>query len=105
MSRTLRPLAVLAMVALISVISAGCGSDAPSETGTGSSTGTGGTKKATDRDKAVKFAECMRENGARRSTSALRSREQSSSASGSLPTTLTTTSSFMPRPCVAMPTL
>jgi hypothetical protein len=36
MSRTLRPLAVLAMVALISVISAGCGSNAPSETGTGS---------------------------------------------------------------------
>jgi hypothetical protein len=63
MSRTLRPLAVLAMVALISVISAGCGSNAPSETGTASSSGTGGTKKATDRDKAVKFAECMRENG------------------------------------------
>jgi hypothetical protein len=32
MSRTLRPLAALAMVALISVISAGCGSNAPSET-------------------------------------------------------------------------
>jgi hypothetical protein len=40
------------MVALISVISAGCGSNAPSETGTASSSGTGGTKKATDRDKA-----------------------------------------------------
>jgi hypothetical protein len=39
MSRTLRPLAAFAMVALISVISAGCGSNAPSETGTGS-TGT-----------------------------------------------------------------
>ena len=37
MRRTLRPLAVLAMVALISVISAGCGSNAPSETGTASS--------------------------------------------------------------------
>jgi hypothetical protein len=63
MSRTLRPPAVLAMVALISVISAGCGSNAPSETGTASSSGTGGNKKATDRDKAVKFAECIRENG------------------------------------------
>jgi hypothetical protein len=69
MSRTLRPPAVLAMVALISVISAGCGSNAPSQTGTASSygtagsSGTGGNKKATDRDKAVKFAECMRENG------------------------------------------
>jgi 3-oxoacyl-(acyl-carrier-protein) synthase len=38
MSRTARPLAVLAMVALIS---AGCGSTAPSPTGTGT------TKKAT----------------------------------------------------------
>jgi hypothetical protein len=35
MSRTLRPLAAFAMVALISAISAGCGSNAPSETGTG----------------------------------------------------------------------
>ena len=57
MRRTLQPPAVLAMVALISVISAGCGSNAPSETGTG------GNKKAADRAKAVKFAECMRENG------------------------------------------
>ena len=52
-----RPLAALAMVALIG---AGC-SNAPAETGTGSS----GSKNATDRDKAVKFAECMRENGVR----------------------------------------
>jgi hypothetical protein len=57
------------MVALISVISAGCGSNAPSETGTASSSasasnsGTGDNKKANDRVKAVKFAECMRENG------------------------------------------
>ncbi len=65
MRRKLRPLAALALVALISLISAGCGSNAPSETGTvsSSSAGTGGNKKATDRDKAVKFAECMRENG------------------------------------------
>ena len=64
MSRTLQSLAVLAMVALIS---AGCGSEAPSETGTASSSGaagnSGGTKKATDREKAVKFAECIRAHG------------------------------------------
>jgi len=63
MSRTLRPLAVLVMVALISVISAGCGSNASSETGTASSTGTGGNKKLSARDKAVKFAECIRAHG------------------------------------------
>ena len=60
MSRTLRPLAALALVALIS---AGCGSNAASETGTTSNTGTGGDKKLTARDKAVKFAECIRAHG------------------------------------------
>jgi hypothetical protein len=60
MSRKPRPLVALALVALIS---AGCGSTAPSETGTASSAGAGGNKKATDQDKAVKFAECMRNNG------------------------------------------
>src|SRR5229473_1412555 len=55
MSRTLRTLAALAMVALIT---AGC-SNAPAETGTGS----GGGSNATNRDQAVKFAECMRKNG------------------------------------------
>ena len=50
--RKLRPLAALAMVALIG---AGC-------SGNGSS---GGSKNATDRDKATKFAECMRANGVR----------------------------------------
>ena len=69
MKRTLRPLAVLAIVAVISVISAGCGSNAPSETGTTSSSGTasstssGAGKKLTARDKAVKFAECIRAHG------------------------------------------
>jgi hypothetical protein len=64
MSRTLRPLAAFAMVALISVIGAGCGSNAPSETGSasGSSSGSAGTANST-REKAVKFAECMRDNG------------------------------------------
>src|SRR5262249_429166 len=42
----------------------GPGTAAPAgNTGTGSSAGTGGHKTATARDKAVKFAECMRENG------------------------------------------
>ena len=54
-----RTLPALAVVALIS---AGCGSDAPSETGTATTTGTG-NKPATKREKAVRFAECMRENG------------------------------------------
>jgi hypothetical protein len=54
------PLAVLAMVTLIG---AGCGSKAPAETGSAGSAGAAGHKQATDRDKAVKFAECMRENG------------------------------------------
>ena len=56
MRRTLRTLAALAMVALIS---AGC-SNAPAETGTGSS---GGNNTAATHEQAVKFAECMRENG------------------------------------------
>ena len=69
MSSKPRPLGALALVALIGLISAGCGSNAPSETGTASSSGTassadtGGTKKATDQDKAVKFAECIRQHG------------------------------------------
>ena len=58
MRRALRPLAALAMVALLS---AGC-SNAAAQTGTGSS---GGTDSTTNRDQAVKFAECMRENGVR----------------------------------------
>jgi hypothetical protein len=62
MSGALRPLAALAIVALIG---AGCsnGSAENGNTGTAGSSGTGGDKKATDRDKAVKFAECIRENG------------------------------------------
>ena len=58
MRSTLRSLAALAMVALISV---GC-SSARAESGTGSS---GATTTATNRDQAVKFAECMRKNGVR----------------------------------------
>jgi hypothetical protein len=74
--RRLRPLAALAIVALISMISAGCGSNASSESGAASSTGStstastgtgttnsGATTKLTAQEKAVKFAECMRANG------------------------------------------
>jgi hypothetical protein len=56
MSRQLRSLAALAMVALIG---AGCGSNAPSETGTASGTDSANTA----REKGMKFAECMRDNG------------------------------------------
>jgi hypothetical protein len=60
MSRTLRPLVAFSLVALIG---AGCGSSEPAERGTAGSTHTDATEKATDQDKAVRFAECMRGNG------------------------------------------
>jgi len=66
MSRRLRPLVALALAGLISAISAGCGSNASSETGTASGSGTtssGANKKLSARDKAVKFAECIRAHG------------------------------------------
>jgi hypothetical protein len=56
MSRKLRPLAALALVVLIS---AGCGSNAPSKTGTAGSSGTASSA----REKAVKFSECVRAHG------------------------------------------
>jgi hypothetical protein len=60
MSRTLRPLAALATLA---VIVAGCGDGS---TGTGNSTAaSGGNGTASIHEKAVKFAECMRANGVR----------------------------------------
>ena len=62
MSRALRRLAALALVALIGVIGAGCGSNEPSETGT-ASTSSSADKKLSARDKAVKFAECVRAHG------------------------------------------
>ncbi len=58
MSGTPRLLAALAMVALIT---AGC-SNAPAGTGTSSS---GGNNTAATRDQAMKFSQCMRENGVR----------------------------------------
>jgi hypothetical protein len=76
MSRALRPPAALAVVAMVAVISAGCGgtgsSDGASTTTPPSTTAAAGTtttaasavdKDATAREKAVKFAACMRENG------------------------------------------
>jgi hypothetical protein len=46
-------------LAVVALIGAGCGSSAPSETGTGSGT----DKSATAQDKAVKFSECIRAHG------------------------------------------
>jgi hypothetical protein len=80
MTRKLRPLVALALTGLIGLVSAGCGANASSETGTASSTDTasstshtgtsstgdtdsGADKKLTKQEKAVKFAECMRANG------------------------------------------
>jgi hypothetical protein len=54
-----RPLAALALATLICLTGAGCGSDTPSGTGAAD---TGG-QKSSDRDQAVKFSACMRENG------------------------------------------
>ena len=58
----LRPLAALAMVALIV---AGCssGSADNGSTGTASTGSSAGSKTDTHREKAMKFAECMRANG------------------------------------------
>ncbi len=65
MSRKLRSVAALALVALPGLIGAGCGSSASSETGAANSTGnaTGANGSASGQEKAVKFAECMRANG------------------------------------------
>jgi ABC-type glycerol-3-phosphate transport system substrate-binding protein len=60
MNRKLRPLAALALIAMVALISA-CGSSAPAETGSGSSSG--GNNSAANAQKAVKFAVCMRNNG------------------------------------------
>jgi hypothetical protein len=53
------PLAALALIAMVVLISA-CGSSAPAGTSTGSS---GGNNTTANAQKAVKFAECMRSNG------------------------------------------
>ncbi len=70
MTKKRRPLAALVLVNLIAVIGAGCGSTTPNGTaraaaGSGSSAGTakGSSTQATKREKAVKFAECVRAHG------------------------------------------
>jgi hypothetical protein len=60
MNRRRQPLAALALIAMVALLSA-CGSSAPSGTGSGSSGG--GNNTAADAQKAVKFAKCMRING------------------------------------------
>ena len=60
MSRRLRPLAGLALIAMVALISA-CGSNAPAASGSGS--GGGGDNTTAAVQKGVKFAECMRSNG------------------------------------------
>jgi len=62
MSRTLRPLAGLAMVAIVALTSAGCGMGGGGDT-TSSATTPVGSSAANAHGKAVKFAECMRDNG------------------------------------------
>jgi hypothetical protein len=57
MSRTTQPLVALGLIAVVVLISA-CGSTAPAGTASG-----GGNNNATNHEKAVKFAECMRNNG------------------------------------------
>ncbi len=81
MSRTLRPLSALAMLATLALIVAGC-SNAPADTGTGSSSGgsiaataapaettatepTTADATVTTHEQAVRFAACMRDNGVR----------------------------------------
>ena len=50
----------LGPLAIVAVIAAGCGSDGPART---SATATVGPKKASAREKAVRFAECIRAHG------------------------------------------
>jgi hypothetical protein len=71
MTRKRWPRAALVLVSVIAVIGAGCGSSTPTGTangsaGSASSAGTansGGKTQATKREKAVKFAECVRAHG------------------------------------------
>lgn len=58
MKRHRRALTVPAVTAIVALISA-CGSNAPAETGTGSTSGSA----AASAQKGVKFADCMRSNG------------------------------------------
>ena len=61
MNRRLRPLAGLALIAIVALTSA-CGSNAPAANSTASSSG-GGNTTTSAAQKGVRFAECMRSNG------------------------------------------
>jgi hypothetical protein len=71
MNRRPRPLAALVLLSLIAVIGAGCGSNTPTGTANGSAdsggsagaANSGDSTQATKREKAVKFAECVRAHG------------------------------------------
>ncbi len=74
MTRKRRPLAAFVLVSVTAVIGTGCGSNTATgaakgsagsggSAGTANSGGTGGNTQATKRDKAVKFAECVRGHG------------------------------------------
>ncbi len=65
MSTARRRMTAFASVALVAVISVGC-SDAPQANGAAGATATSGSGGTSTREKAVKFAECMRENGVSR---------------------------------------
>jgi hypothetical protein len=62
MSRRRRPLAGLALIAMVALICA-CGSSAPASTSSANRGRGGGNPTASNHEKAVKFAECMRNNG------------------------------------------
>jgi len=61
MSRRLRPLAGLVLIATVALVSA-CGSNAPAASSSGSSGG-GTNNTSVAAQKGVRFAECMRSNG------------------------------------------
>ena len=73
MTKKRRPLVALVLVSVIALVGAGCGSNTAtgtassgSNTGSGASSGSasnGGNTQATKREKAVKFAECVRAHG------------------------------------------
>lgn len=60
MNRKRRPLAALALIAMVALISA-CGSNGPASTG--SASGGAGNNSAANAEKGVTFAKCMRRNG------------------------------------------
>jgi hypothetical protein len=62
MTRKRRPLAALALAAMVGVISA-CGSSTPTQTDDSGGGSGGGSGTTAVREQAVKFAECIRTNG------------------------------------------